>query len=206
MSGKCIEKLFLAIGCLILTPSFLFADTITKPHTFTAGNPAVASDVNDNFDTVYDQVNKMGASIDVDLGTGNVGVGTVAPATSKLDVAGEISVNGNVVVDVNGQWVGIPAHISGNNDKWSGYATVNSGSTVAMVSVPADKKLIITDIEKSSVTLLAIKEDNSINFYSGYGSNSLRSGLVFNSGTTVNATNTGGSTYKIFMSGYFIQN
>ncbi len=74
----------------LLSPSTIIADTITKPHTFTAGNPALASEVNANFDTVYDQVNKMGTSIDVDQVTGNVGIGTSASATSKLDVNGTI--------------------------------------------------------------------------------------------------------------------
>jgi hypothetical protein len=38
---------------------------------------------------------------------GNVGIGTTTPA-GKLDVAGPIAVNGSVVVDATGQWIGAP--------------------------------------------------------------------------------------------------
>ncbi len=57
------------------------ADTITKPHTFTAGQPALASEANANFDTIYNQVNKVGSAITVDDVTGNVGIGTASPGS-----------------------------------------------------------------------------------------------------------------------------
>ena len=39
--------------------------------------------------------------------TGNVGLGTTNPL-AKLDVAGNIAVNGITVVDASGTWVGVP--------------------------------------------------------------------------------------------------
>jgi len=78
-----------AIG-LLLSFATASADTIVKPNTFTAGTPADADQVNANFDTVYDQVNKVGAAINVDQPTGNVGIG-MAPTANKLDVNGAVS-------------------------------------------------------------------------------------------------------------------
>jgi len=75
--------LLIAVG-LLLPFANANADTIVKPNTFSAGTPANADQVNANFDTVYDQVNKVGAAINVDQPTGNVGIGTV-PGSSKLE-------------------------------------------------------------------------------------------------------------------------
>jgi len=69
----------LAAGGLLLLYGSAQADTIVKPNTFSAGTPADADQVNANFDTVYDQVNKVGAAITVD-GANNVGIGTTTPA------------------------------------------------------------------------------------------------------------------------------
>ncbi|MBU0657179.1 MAG: hypothetical protein KJ914_18815, partial [Gammaproteobacteria bacterium] len=79
------------LSCVIFATSSAptLADTIVKPNTFTAGTPANADEVNANFDTVYDQVNKVGAAINVDQPTGNIGIGKT-PTTSKLDVNGVI--------------------------------------------------------------------------------------------------------------------
>ena len=64
------------------------AETITKPHTFTDGTPAMATEVNANFDTVYNQVNKVGAEIHIDSTNHRVGIGTMNPG-AKLTIAGE---------------------------------------------------------------------------------------------------------------------
>lgn len=80
------ELLPWAAGCgLLLLFGTAKADQIVKPHTFLAGKPAQAEQVNADFDVVYGQVNKVGAGITVEQATGNVGIGTVTP-TAKLDV------------------------------------------------------------------------------------------------------------------------
>ncbi len=50
--------LILALG-IILVPLTIWATTITKPYTFTSGTPAVASQVNDNFDVLYSKINEL---------------------------------------------------------------------------------------------------------------------------------------------------
>lgn len=49
----------LTIGILI--PAAISALSITKSHTFTAGNPTVASEVNTNFDQLFTKVNDLAA-------------------------------------------------------------------------------------------------------------------------------------------------
>ncbi len=48
-------------GLAIAMPLSLYALSITKTHTFTAGNPAVASEVNTNFDQLFTKVNDLAA-------------------------------------------------------------------------------------------------------------------------------------------------
>ncbi len=47
------------IGVMILIPLSLYALSITKSFTFTAGNPTVASEVNANFDQLFTKVNDL---------------------------------------------------------------------------------------------------------------------------------------------------
>jgi len=84
----------LLAGGLLGTTSLASAEQIVKPHTFSAGTPANAEQVNADFDMVYGQVNKVGAAISVQDqiqvdtvgsailvdGGGNVGIGTAVPA------------------------------------------------------------------------------------------------------------------------------
>ena len=77
------------------------AETITKPHTFTDGTPAQASEVNANFDTVYDQVNKVGTEVHIDSTNHRVGIGTTNPG-SKLTIVGEGEKIGNAIVAYGG--------------------------------------------------------------------------------------------------------
>lgn len=84
-----MKKLYLAaltVSWILAVFTPVGAETIVKPHTFSGGQPALAGEVNADFDTVYNQVNKLGTTITVDEVTGNVGIGTVTPAR-KLHVS-----------------------------------------------------------------------------------------------------------------------
>ncbi|MCP4697733.1 MAG: hypothetical protein GY862_12910 [Gammaproteobacteria bacterium] len=74
MKYKMVLRVFLSIT--VLAANQATADSIAKPYTFTAGASAKASEVNANFDTVYEQVNKTGSVIDVDATNRSVDIGT----------------------------------------------------------------------------------------------------------------------------------
>jgi hypothetical protein len=59
---------------MVLATSLGFAETITKPHTFAGGTKALASQVNANFDTVYNRVNQLNRLVVKDDG---VEIGTL---------------------------------------------------------------------------------------------------------------------------------
>lgn len=59
--------IMVAVG-IFLAPFVIWAATITKPHTFTSGTPAVASEINANFDTLFTKVNELDAKIERRLG------------------------------------------------------------------------------------------------------------------------------------------
>lgn len=44
---------------ITLVPLAVWATSITKPHTFTSGTPAVAAEVNENFDTLFTAINHL---------------------------------------------------------------------------------------------------------------------------------------------------
>jgi len=44
---------------MVMVTSLVYAETISKPHTFVGGTMALASQVNANFDTVYNRVNQL---------------------------------------------------------------------------------------------------------------------------------------------------
>ena len=52
------------------------AEEISVPYPFSAGATIKSSEMNANFDTVYDQVNKIGTVVSVDSAGGKVHVGT----------------------------------------------------------------------------------------------------------------------------------
>lgn len=57
------RRLILLSFCVILVPVTIWAAAITKPHTFTSGTPAVASEMNANFDTLYTKVNELDGKV-----------------------------------------------------------------------------------------------------------------------------------------------
>ena len=87
------------------------AETITKPNTFEDGTPALAVEVNANFDTVYDQVNKVGTEIHIDSANHRVGIGTTSPE-AKLEISGEepLVVNSVTAYGMSGIW-GVPVFL-----------------------------------------------------------------------------------------------
>jgi len=96
------------IFSLVAIPVSLYALSITKTHTFTAGNPTVASEVNTNFDQLFTKVN--------DLAAYHPPVGTILAwhkslaGTPSLPASGEwVECNGQVLSDgqspYNGQTI-----------------------------------------------------------------------------------------------------
>lgn len=71
------NAIFINILILALTSTLVFADSITKTYTFSSGSLANASEVNTNFDTLYDSVNNLIGTIIVS--SSKVGIGTTSP-------------------------------------------------------------------------------------------------------------------------------
>ncbi len=57
LSTRRRNRIIILCAAAVLTPLVIYAANITKPHNFTAGNPAVATEVNSNFDTLYNKIN-----------------------------------------------------------------------------------------------------------------------------------------------------
>lgn len=53
------RRLLILMLAITLVPITIWAASITKPYTFTAGSAAVASQVNDNFDALFTKVNEL---------------------------------------------------------------------------------------------------------------------------------------------------
>jgi len=64
---RCLTIGFVSI-CAVLSSSWLLAESITKPHTFSAGSTAVSSEVNNNFDVLYQKVNELDSKIGTSSG------------------------------------------------------------------------------------------------------------------------------------------
>jgi hypothetical protein len=74
--------------------------------------------------------------------TGNVGIGTTNPL-AKLDVAGDIAVNGNVVINKSGAWVGSTLwNLNGNNIYYNkGSVGIGTTSPTAPLDVNGNVKI-----------------------------------------------------------------
>ncbi|NTV12766.1 MAG: hypothetical protein HGA96_02340 [Desulfobulbaceae bacterium] len=136
--GRLIPLLMVA-GGILLSLSVAEADQITKPHTFSAGTPAKADQVNADFDTLYGQVNKVGAAITVD-GANNVGIGIAAPA-ARLDVVSQ-------PIDLYSPWNGYNA---GANPCLHCLDTCN-GDAVAEFTCPDGQSRQCEDLRNSAGT------------------------------------------------------
>ena len=119
------------------------ADSIQKPYTFSNGTKADASEVNANFDTVYNQVNKIGQAINID-NFNNVGIGTTTP-DEKLEVNG--TVKATAFEGDGSALTGISS--AGGNGLWTedgntGDIFRNTGNVGIGTDTP-DSKLVVSD-------------------------------------------------------------
>lgn len=100
----------------LFSASLAMADSVTRPHTFSPGTMAKSSEVNENFDTIYEQVNKIGSVINVDSENQRIGIGTDAPE-EKIDVDGSILLNANIFMDKI-SWIALNAYWDKTNSRW----------------------------------------------------------------------------------------
>lgn len=99
MKHKVILAMQIIVTVFVMVSPSLWADEISKPHTFVPGTTAKASEVNANFDTVYNQVNKIGSQINIDSANSRVGIGTTSPS-GTLHVDGGTAAAGNNGSDI----------------------------------------------------------------------------------------------------------
>lgn len=98
----------------ILIPTALYAISITKSYTFTAGNPTIAAEVNANFDQLFTKVN--------DLAAYHPPVGTILAwhkslaGTPSLPGTGEwVECNGQTLADAQSPYNGgVIPNLNGN--------------------------------------------------------------------------------------------
>ncbi|MBF0440076.1 MAG: hypothetical protein HQL93_13290 [Magnetococcales bacterium] len=77
-----LSKMFFCSLFGLLTATMAHAENITMPYTFTSGTPIKSSEVNNNFSTVYDQVNRLSNLLTIDQSSGKLSVaGTVESTT-----------------------------------------------------------------------------------------------------------------------------
>jgi hypothetical protein len=79
-------SVFTVMVLFSLTTQSLAFTLLEKPYTFTSGEPAYATQVNLNFDKLYNQVNLIGSAIEINKDNGNIGIGTSNPQYN-LDIS-----------------------------------------------------------------------------------------------------------------------
>jgi hypothetical protein len=92
---RSFTKLHFVIGIVItvIVSSFIiFAEQITKPYTFYDGTVISASEVNANFDTLYETAWSKVDAGGIYYDSGNVGIGTTTPGY-KFTVEADVDVN-----------------------------------------------------------------------------------------------------------------
>jgi len=176
MSQKTATVL-VAFGITVLTWTSAIAEQIVKPNTFSAGTPANAEEVNANFDTVYDQVNKVGSQVNIDTANGRVGIGTATPS-AKLDVQGGVKIGDSSSCDATTE--GTLRYNTGemqycNGTSWKSFETktpiIWSGGCSSHGRLVGQYQNYCTDIVdfNTASTYLSINPNGNITFLkSGY--------------------------------------
>ena len=119
---------------LLLITGIIVADPVTKPHNFAGGDPISASQMNANFDTLY---NLLTGNIDGSNLKSNVGIGTANPA-------GLFQVQ-SIIGDGSGQ-------ISSSGTNVSGFSTAfTTELAVGDELIAAGQSRIITSISSTTV-------------------------------------------------------
>lgn len=121
----------------LTTTLILFAAQISKPHDFKAYDTISASQINANFDALYETAfSKSDAVADaVYYNKGNVGIGTDSPAF-EFDVNGNANVTGNMTI--------------GGNATVTGGITTSSGITGSGVGVITYADVVIDNTQSIS--------------------------------------------------------
>ncbi|MCP4345593.1 MAG: tail fiber domain-containing protein [Desulfobacterales bacterium] len=109
-------KVQVIVFIILFSASSVMADSITKPYTFSAGTSASSSEVNANFDTVYEQVNKIGGVINIDSEKQRVGIGTDNP-DEALAVDGSILLTGSLIVEKL-SWIALNSNWDRTDSRW----------------------------------------------------------------------------------------
>jgi hypothetical protein len=132
-----VHTSFVVCGAGLLFAAVAGAGTITKPYTFVDGDPAVAAEVNANFDTVYDQVNINTPAI----GTKQDRVSGTCPTGSSIRTIAE---NGTVTCETDdvgsGDITGVTAGSGLTGGGTSGSVTLSipaGGVTAAHIAADA---------------------------------------------------------------------
>jgi hypothetical protein len=174
---KVIQYLFVA--CLPVIPVAAFASSLTVPNTFTNATPAVASQVNDNFNAVKTAVDDNDARLDVlepsaspivvNCSTDANALQTAlsSPRTGKLLINFSGTCNPVFIARSNVEIVGASratAVITGATGVWNSSVTINNANYVKLKTLTmkrADDQFMVASAWRSNVILDDVLIDQS---------------------------------------------
>ncbi len=169
-----------------------YADSITKPHTFSAGTPAKAEEVNANFDTVYDHVNKVGDVIHVDEANQRVGIGEPSP-DEKLEVNGTVKAmafegDGSGLINLPGGGLGDGHSLDAADGAPTEAIYVNGAGNVGIgTTSPSNRLKVEGEVSNSVATFNRVGNDGIILSFEQDGA---EEGSISVSGATVSYNTT----------------